>query len=340
MIKQVQNLIVLDMDGVLVDVSASYREAVRMTARLFFKGTTGWDQLPDPLFSLEEIAAVKQTGGLNNDWDLTYRILDLLMLRVHMPDNIPTGDPWVIHSHALKNADITPLIQFLKSYDRPLQHLLMKKNIQPSKYIQCMSVDEVGNGNVIKQIFQELYLGQNLFLQTYDLPPQLHKAEGLINHEKLLITHDTLQKLADGNLLAIATGRPKAEAEYPLQHFEILPYFELVLTLDDCQRAERIKQAEDGRRVSYSKPHPFMLDAIAEAHADSVSKCYYIGDMPDDMTAALRSKYGYTGIGFIATAPKKNKLKQALREAGASHVLDNFEDLLAILNAPFEYELK
>ena len=50
------------MDGVLVDVSASYREAVRMTARLFFKGAPGWARLPNPLFSLEEIAAVKQSG--------------------------------------------------------------------------------------------------------------------------------------------------------------------------------------------------------------------------------------------------------------------------------------
>ena len=33
-----KKLIVFDMDGVIVDVSGSYREAVRQTARLFLKG--------------------------------------------------------------------------------------------------------------------------------------------------------------------------------------------------------------------------------------------------------------------------------------------------------------
>jgi len=32
-----QALIVFDMDGVIVDVSGSYRDTVRQTARLFFK---------------------------------------------------------------------------------------------------------------------------------------------------------------------------------------------------------------------------------------------------------------------------------------------------------------
>ena len=75
-----------------------------------------------------------------------------------------------------------------------------------------------------------------------------------------------------------------------------------------------------------------MLDAIAEVHIDSKPKCYYIGDMPDDMTAALRSKFGYTGIGFTASAPNKKTLGQALTEAGAAHVIHDFDELPSILN--------
>ena len=62
-----QSLIVFDMDGVLIDVSGSYRETVRKTARLFFTGARGFDKLPDPLFSLKDLAKIKQSGGLNND---------------------------------------------------------------------------------------------------------------------------------------------------------------------------------------------------------------------------------------------------------------------------------
>ena len=56
--KKKKNLIVFDMDGVIVDVSESYREAVRQTARLFFKHAPGWDSLPDPLFSLSDLAGI------------------------------------------------------------------------------------------------------------------------------------------------------------------------------------------------------------------------------------------------------------------------------------------
>ncbi len=57
--------ILFDMDGVLVDVTESYRKAVQETAQ-FFTGKT-----VDP----PEIQALKQKGGLNNDWDLTEAIL-------------------------------------------------------------------------------------------------------------------------------------------------------------------------------------------------------------------------------------------------------------------------
>jgi HAD superfamily hydrolase (TIGR01548 family) len=58
-------LIVFDMDGVLVDVTESYRETVVETVR-HFSGRT---------ISRESIQDYKNSGGWNNDWLLTQRIL-------------------------------------------------------------------------------------------------------------------------------------------------------------------------------------------------------------------------------------------------------------------------
>jgi phosphoglycolate phosphatase-like HAD superfamily hydrolase len=325
------NLIVFDMDGVLVDVSASYREAVRMTARLFFKGAPGWNNLPDPLFSLQELAAVKQTGGLNNDWELTYRILSLLMSRVHIAVEISTGNHWTIHEQLIQHADIGPLIDLMAAQDAPLEYLLKENNSTDSVFIQRMAANDVGSGNVIKQIFQELYLGQSLFSETYRLPSRFHMEEGLINRETLLVKPAFLRTLAMDNVLAIATGRPRAEADYPLKHFQIRPFFRTVFSLDDCLNEERQIQKREGRSVSLSKPHPFMLDAVAGIYPNSISKRYYIGDMPDDMTAASRSMFGFTGIGFCASAPGERALRQTLTEAGAAHVIENMTELPEIL---------
>jgi HAD superfamily phosphatase len=57
--------VLFDVDGVLVDVSASYRKAIQETVRFFA------DKPALPV----EIQALKEMGGYNNDWDLTQTIL-------------------------------------------------------------------------------------------------------------------------------------------------------------------------------------------------------------------------------------------------------------------------
>src|SRR3989338_2424146 len=52
-------LLIFDIDGVLVDVSKSYRAAIKQTVEHF----TGKE------ITLEEIQALKNKGGYNNDWD-------------------------------------------------------------------------------------------------------------------------------------------------------------------------------------------------------------------------------------------------------------------------------
>jgi len=57
--------LLLDLDGVLADVSGSYREAIVRTARSF-----GID------VSHAEVAEVKRRGGSNNDWEVTARLIE------------------------------------------------------------------------------------------------------------------------------------------------------------------------------------------------------------------------------------------------------------------------
>ncbi len=57
--------IIFDMDGVIVDVSASYREAIRKTAEYFL----------GKKISIDEVSAIKNQPGMNNDWDATYALI-------------------------------------------------------------------------------------------------------------------------------------------------------------------------------------------------------------------------------------------------------------------------
>lgn len=59
-------VVLFDLDGVLINVNQSYLQAIRETVGFFS------NKPPEP----EEIHAQKQTGGFNNDWDLTCFLLE------------------------------------------------------------------------------------------------------------------------------------------------------------------------------------------------------------------------------------------------------------------------
>jgi HAD superfamily hydrolase (TIGR01548 family) len=58
-------VLVFDMDGVLVDVTESYRETIRQTVKYF----TGQE------IDNARIQDLKNAGGWTNDWDVTHRII-------------------------------------------------------------------------------------------------------------------------------------------------------------------------------------------------------------------------------------------------------------------------
>ena len=326
-----QALIVFDMDGVIVDVSGSYRETVRQTARLFFNGAGSWERLPDPLFPLTDLARVKQSGGLNNDWDLTFWVITLLFTLVDDVADLGDLDPWSRYRKAIGRCDVAALAKFLKSEKMPITTLMNNTGSAENKFVAALYTGDVGSGNIIKQIFQEIYLGKELFESTYGVPAKVFHEKGYINRENLLIDKHLLESLSENNTLAIATGRPRAEADYPLDVFDLRKFFSDVRTLDDCLEEERKIFQREKRKVSLSKPNPYMLDAIETSHKSNVSKFFFIGDMPDDMVAASRSRAGFIGIGVLKSSSDKVRLKRDLIAAGADHVIEDFEALKKIV---------
>ena len=89
----------------------------------------------------------------------------------------------------------------------------------------------------------------------------------------------------------------------------------------------------EGVTVSLSKPHPYMLDAIAAQIGSPDAEYYYIGDMPDDMEAARRSSTGYKGIGMLLSAPDTVRLEEDLIKAGADHVIQDFKYLQSLVES-------
>ena len=327
-----KKLIVFDMDGVLIDVSKSYRDTVRQTAKLFFKMAPSFEKLPEPLFALADLAAVKQSGGLNNDWDLSCLIINLLFNLIEKPPVYESKDPWDRYQETISQCQVSTLCEFLESSPKPLSALLRKVGKTKNPFVYGLYTGDVGSGNIIKQIFQEVYLGKQLFETTYGLSPLFYHEDGFIHREQLLIDKSILEELTKNNILAIATGRPRAEADYPLDHFGIRKFFTQILALEDCLQEEARMLKKEGKKGSLSKPDPFMLDAIAAAQENPVTEYFYIGDMPDDMAAAKKSKAAYKGVGLLLSAPDKTSLKKELLRAGADYIIKDFKQLISLLD--------
>ena len=314
------------MDGVLVDVSASYRETVRRSAALFLSAAGSGDALPEPLFPLADLAAVKQSGGLNNDWDLTRLVCALLFSEMDTGPMSTVEDAWQRYTESMAQCDTSRLSRFLKRRPSPLSTLFADEARRTNAFVDGLYSGDVGSGNVIKQIFQEIYLGKRFFENTYGLEARMYTDEGLYRHESLIIEKAALQRLRRRYVLAIATGRPAAEAALPLAQHDLASLFSLVFTLDDCLAAEKRHFESTGTTVSLSKPSPFMLDRIVE-RLGAGGPIFCVGDMPDDMRAAAASRHACTAVGFTAASPERDRLCRDLLAAGADVIIETPQEL-------------
>jgi phosphoglycolate phosphatase-like HAD superfamily hydrolase len=192
---------------------------------------------------------------------------------------------------------------------------------------------ELDKENLVQRIFQELYLG-NQFTSHYHLPPLFYRGKGLYQREKLLITKEVLSSLRKKIQMGIASGRPRFEAELALKRFRLLPYFNSVVTLDECMEEEARILRSTGRQMRFSKPHPYSLLRVIQEIDIPNPQCGYVGDVVDDMLAAqaAKKKLRMLAIGFLVGQKKGKAVKESLFRAGADLVIESPRDLLQLID--------
>ncbi len=343
------DILIFDMDGVLIDVSKSYRETIRQTILIYLKMCLGLEIRIRESISKEDIALFKSAGGFNNDWDLTSGSLLYLLAFSGIPP-LPKR----------KNSNsILKTLQYLKTksstlYSKPVIRLNRK---HLSAFLE--KVKSLGGGlkgvrraldgswdgwvyrsgdldkeNLVKRIFQEVYLGKQ-FTSYYHLQPLFYQKKGLYLKESLLIPKRVLSSLCKKMKMGIASGRPRFEAELVLKRFRLLSYFDSVVTLDECVEEEGRIFRSTGRRKSRLKPHPYSLLRVIREIGTPHPKCGYVGDVVDDMLAvqaARKRLLQMVAIGFLSGRSKSKASKEPLLRAGADFVIESPKELLQILS--------
>ena len=339
------DVLIFDMDGVLIDVSNSYRKAIQKTIRVYLEDCL---RIKGGLVTDEEISLFKSVGGFNSDWDLTSGLL-LYLLSI---SGIP---PLPRRKKFSSTEQVVPYLQetsfrFLKKTPIQIKRKSLRafwgkvmvsgRGLRGVRQALKNSWDgwvyrsgDLDGENLVKRIFQEIYLGEK-FTSYYHLPRLFYRGKGYYLREKPLIPKNILAILRKNIRMGIASGRPRFEAELALHRFRLLSYFDSIVTLDECEKEELRILHSTGKKLKLSKPHPYsILRAVQETGIPN-PQCGYIGDVVDDMLAAKAAKkeLSILAIGFLSDRRNRKIMKKSLLHAGADLVIENPRELLHLLN--------
>jgi len=387
------DVLIFDMDGVLIDVSKSYRKTIQRTVQIYLETCLGLARSRGAWITNEEISRFKSAGGFNNDWDLTSGLLlyllsvsripsllkrrrfasveetlsylktksSLFRSKPHQrclrfkdqlspsPSSPPTrgrdiyggaflnareqrldSSPPESNIH-LKRKNLSSFLDRVKSKGGGLRGI--RRILGNSWQGWVYGVGDLGKENLVKRIFQELYLGKQ-FPSYYRLRPIFYWGEGLYKQERLLISKEILSSLRRKVRMGIASGRPRFEAELALKRFRLRPYFHSVVTLDESMEQEDRISRSTGRKMKCSKPHPYPILKTVEEMGLSHPRCGYVGDVVDDMAAARAAKkhLEMVAVGFVSGHGHRKIMKDSLKKAGADLVIENPKELIHLVS--------
>jgi HAD superfamily phosphatase len=346
--KRNMDILIFDMDGVLIDVSRSYRKTIQRTIQIYLETCLGFERNSGDWVTDEEISLFKSAGGFNNDWDLTSGLLLYLLSISGIPplpkqkrfsttqeivSYLKTKSSAFHQKNAIriKRKHLLSFLEKVKSSGGGLKGILRTLGTAWEGWVYRSG--DLGKDNLIKRIFQEVYLGKILSTH-YRLPLLFYRGKGLYLQEKILIPIKVLSTLRKKIRMGIASGRPRFEAELALKRFRLLPYFNSVVTLDECEEEENRILCSTGKKIKCSKPHPYSILRTAQEIGLPHPICGYVGDVLDDMLAAQAAKkdLNILAIGFLSDQQNRKPARESLIKAGANRVIKSPEELLCFVS--------
>ena len=201
--------VVLDIDGVLVDVADSYRRAI----------VESIEQVYDETISPGAIQAFKDAGGFNNDWELTYAAaLFVLSGREGYDDDVGRF-----------TAAIADAGGGLAAAEAVAEDALTADAHE--------RVRTAWDPPQLRAVFQALYLGSDLYRDLEGEEPPF-ESSGYIHDEPVLVTDATLDRLDAAYDVGVLTGRPAAEADIALDRVGLAVPDDHRFTMDDWEQGK------------------------------------------------------------------------------------------------------
>ncbi|WP_418280507.1 TIGR01548 family HAD-type hydrolase [Halorubrum sp. DTA98] len=244
--------VVLDIDGVLVDVADSYRRAIIESI----------DRVCGRTIRRDAIQSFKDAGGFNNDWELTY-----------------AGALYVLAGREGLRMEVDEFTDRIAADGGGLD--AAKRVVADLPSVSQARVRDQWDTDRLHDVFQALYLGEELYRELEGGDPPI-EADGYIHDEPVLIEPSTIESLTDRFDVGVLTGRPAAEADIALERVGLDVPDDHRFTMDDWEEGKphpralvTLAERFDADRVAFAGD---TLDDVRTArHADAAdpTRVYY-----------------------------------------------------------------
>ena len=297
--------VIFDCDGVLIDVSKSYDQAILKTTQYVLENFAKINDAIDVDFKI--IDGFKSTGGFNDEVDLTYAAIISLVAAKKLEK-----DQTSFIFDVIKNADSSGILSVEKYLENQVDISDIKKQL---------SYPGVHHENPLYQIFDQLFYGPELYQKLFENSSKFSES-GLIEQDDVILNNlliEKLQKKFDSKI-AIVTGRGKESISYSLK--TLLEKFDL---------KNSVFLEDESRELA--KPNPqSLLDSIKGMNSVLT---LFVGDSMEDFIMAkkatdLGSKTIFCGI--IGTSKNPQEKLELFEQNEAMLVLDSINLLPKVLN--------
>ncbi|SDK82021.1 TIGR01548 family HAD-type hydrolase [Natronorubrum texcoconense] len=284
--------VVLDIDGVLVDVEDSYRRAILESI----------EHVYDRTIRKADIQQFKDAGGFNNDWELTYAAA-LYVLATS--ENYGQSIDEFTDEIATRGGG-------LEAAEAAVRDELGAQATQ--------RVTNRWDRERLRDVFQQLYLGADLYRGLEGGDPDI-ESRGFIHDEPILLADETREYLLEGYDVGVVTGRPEAEAEIALERVGLereIP-LEHRFTMDDW---------EEGK----PHPHALTTLADRFDADTVVFVGDTLDDVRTATNAAeADSEREYHGVGVLTGGLTGEAGREKYAAEDAAAVIESIDDLPALL---------
>ncbi len=181
--------------------------------------------------------------------------------------------------------------------------------------------------DLLKRLFEETYLGKDLFKKFYGVTSFFQFGESLLDKEEFIPTDETLDSLRrDFGKFIIYSGRPRPQGTYILEKYQVAGYFDEKesVFLGDLFKSE-------AEMEKLGKPDPTLFIELIEDAVGKDVEVVYIGDGIADAILIEKAKaQGFENLSFLGIASSSedsNKLTIEYRKHGASATVRDVNDI-------------